>query len=829
MKPVETFLSITQPSTDAAIEAACSAVAPTWPLDRFIAVNPYWGWVDHHFDDAASRLGQLSGTTMLMPRAFYRDAWQAKSFDRSHLMQALEEYGCAADVQGAIATLDESRPIPRALPLLSDVLDESRDLTRAPAWRDTITHEISQFCAAYFDDYQADWHLAHQTTLFANWRDTVSRDLGIALLMKAPDVTARAMQLPTDARQAIEFVVGHLDISSGKLNDFLTAILLRVNGWAAWSAYQRWQARLDGRDDVHIVELLAIRLSWEFLLDDDKRNADSVWSAWQNALMREPAPQTGPDYDAVFQRALEIAYQTKLANDLANGKSSKAADSGAAPSVQAVFCIDVRSEVFRRALETVSPDVQTMGFAGFFGLPISYVPLGTGAERPQLPGLLAPAFCVTESCGNAEADRVLAEARHRVLANKKSSRAFQRVPGSAFTLVETLGLGYLAKLIKRALPIAKDTTSPDHLGAAFPADTRPMLRLTGDSALEQKVSIAERVLKVMSLHSMAARIVMLAGHGSQSANNPHAAGLDCGACCGQTGEVNARALALLLNDPDVRDGLAQRGRNLPATTHFLAALHNTTTDEVQLFDTDLVPQSHANDLVILQRKLQEAGALARAERATSLGLGHLTGQPEALMRAVKIRANDWSQTRPEWGLANNAAFIVGPRARTREIKLLGRSFLHDYDCKADTDGSVLELIMTAPMIVTHWINMQYYASTVDNLRYGSGNKVLHNVVGGRNGVFEGNGGDLRIGLPMQSLHDGEKWMHTPLRLSVFIEAPRGGIEHVVAKHELVRHLIDHNWLYLFRIDPDTAEVERYLNSEWMIGAYASSHTGPARD
>ena len=186
-----------------------------------------------------------------------------------------------------------------------------------------------------------------------------------------------------------------------------------------------------------------------------------------------------------------------------------------------------------------------------------------------------------------------------------------------------------------------------------------------------------------------------------------------------------------------------------------------------------------------------------------------------MLRAVKTRANDWAQTRPEWGLANNAAFIVAPRTRSQSINLAGRSFLHDYDWRRDTDGSILELIMTAPMVVTQWINMQYFASTVDNPRYGSGNKVLHNVVGGRIGVFEGNGGDLRIGLPMQSLHDGTQWMHTPLRLSVFIEAPQAGIEAVIAKHELVRQLLDHRWLYLFRIDSETNAVEAYSNSRWQ--------------
>jgi uncharacterized protein YbcC (UPF0753/DUF2309 family) len=104
------------------------------------------------------------------------------------------------------------------------------------------------------------------------------------------------------------------------------------------------------------------------------------------------------------------------------------------------------------------------------------------------------------------------------------------------------------------------------------------------------------------------------------------------------------------------------------------------------------------------------------------------------------------------------------------------------------------------MIVAHWINMQYYGSTVDNRRYGSGNKLLHNVVGGRIGVFEGNGGDLRIGLPWQSIHNGAEWQHTPLRLTVVIDAPTSWIEAVIERHEIVRQLVENRWLYLFRLD-----------------------------
>lgn len=803
-----------------AIETACGKIAPTWPLDRFIAVNPYWGWVDRPFDEVADRLARLSGTSMFMPREFYARAFREKRFELAHLRLALAEAGLEQEEFAALAGLDD-QPTPTAtFPLLSDILDTRRDLTREPAWRDTITHEISQFCGAYFDEDQADWHLAHEETLFAGWLATIRHDRGIDLLMKAPEVTERVSLLPEDSREAIRFVLERLAVPDSEIPEFLTAVLLRVNGWAAWCAYLRWQARLDGGDNSDIVDVLAIRLAWEFLLDDGRREAGSAWAQWQNRL-KTPARnpfETGPRWESVYQRALEIAYRTKLAKELALVPVKTDAPQPTR-SVQAAFCIDVRSEVFRRAFEAVAPDVQTLGFAGFFGLPIEYAPLGTEFRRPQLPGLLAPAMCVTDTCGHADGDLKTAAARENRLVQAKSKVPFKRMPGSAFALVEILGLGFVTSLFTGSLALKQKTTaSPDRTGLKSGERLRPVLSLGDD--FETKTNLAEKVLRAMGLTTGFARLVMLAGHGSVSANNPHAAGLDCGACCGQTGEVNARALAALLNEPSVRAGLVARNIRVPEDTFFLAALHNTTTDVVELYDTDLLPPTHAGDLVKLREKLDAAGRRARAERAPALGLAELAERPDSLYKAVRTRSADWSQTRPEWGLANNAAFIVAPRRRTMNLNLEGRSFLHDYDWRADTDCLILELIMTAPMVVTNWINMQYYASTVDNRRYGSGNKVLHNVVGGRIGVFEGNGGDLRIGLSMQSLHDGENWQHTPQRLAVFIEAPREGIEGVIKKHALVRQLIENEWLALMRIDPDRGDVEQYHADGWKLLAAA---------
>lgn len=816
---------------DAACAQACRAIAPAWPLDRAIAVNPHWERIGLRVRTVAARMAVLGNIAVFPPRQHLRQAWESGRIGAADLDEALARHAAAQaaglDVGRAIAALAEPPALPR-LPLLIDVLDDDPQGRDRLSWRSAITHQVSQVCAAYFDEHQAEWQPERAGGLYAFWRDTLTHDHGIGVLMGLPDIGRGLAALPASREDAERWVLRRLGLPAEAWADYLEAVLLTVNGWASWCAYLAWEARLQGGSAPHLRDLLAIRLAWGAILLEcrDDKAAQRAFAALQVEWERAPAlllqAEAALLVDEVWQLAFEIGYQRGLARRLrAVAPMPTAAPGGAqAAEVQAVFCIDVRSEPLRRALESVCPAVQTIGFAGFFGLPVAYTPLATNARRPQLPGLLAPTLEVTEHVAETLADigpqgAALQASARRARLNRfaQTSRwdASSRWPNAAFSSVEAIGAGYLGRLAQWLRPSSTARHSLDSAG--LPPRYRPVCRpVLAGLDLGAKLDLSAGMLHAMGLDRGMARLVVLVGHGSQSVNNAQAAALDCGACCGQTGEVNARVLARLLSEPEVQAGLRERGIPLPAGTGFVAALHNTTTDEIEGFDLDLLDAATRQRWAGLQSAFMQAGDQVRRERAATLGLDPRSPHT-VLLDQLRRRANDGAQTRPEWGLAGNAAFLLAPRARSRGAVLDGRSFLHDYDAANDADGSVLALLMTAPMLVTHWINWQYHASTCDPQRLGSGNKLLHNVVGGRLGVFEGNGGDLRIGLARQSLHDGEQWRHEPLRLTVVIDAPADAIGRVIAEHAVVRQLLDNDWLHLWRF-ADDGGFERYTRGCW---------------
>lgn len=810
-----------------ACHQACESIAPAWPLDRAIAVNPHWSRIGLPVRRVAARMAVLGNIQVFPPRERQLQAFKEGRITRVDLEEALRQlpeaggYGICAD---HCVRLLKAVNRPQPLPLLIDILDDDPLRHARLSWRQAITHQVSQTCAAYFDQHLSDWRPEPTRGLYTFWRETLQHDHGIGLLMGLPELGRAVSALPENMRDAEQWVIQRLGLPQEVWADYLESVLLTVNGWASWCAYLGWQAKLEGRSDPHLRELLAIRLAWGALLLECKEDLsavqafDSLQWAWAKAPAVLEEAEEALLIDEVWQLALEVGYQRELAAKL-TVPSGQTRLSSQNIEVQAAFCIDVRSEPLRRNLEKLWPGIQTMGFAGFFGLPVAYTPLATNARRPQLPGLLAPAMEVRDrvvptGAFRSEEDSALRDAairsRKNRLALKSTWLSATRWPGAAFSFVEAAGFGYLGKLGSWLWPGRQSRSRDDleGLSHSYRAICRPQLV---ELDLESRVQLAARVLHAMGLQQNFAPLVLLVGHGSQSANNAHAAALDCGACCGQTGEVNARSLAQLLNTEMVRAGLREKGVHIPDTTRFVAALHNTTTDEIEGFDLDLLTPEARARWSRLQEVFAQAGDQVRRERAVSMRLDPQEAS-ERLLAQFKRRANDGAQTRPEWGLVGNASFLIAPRSRSCGVMLGGRSFLHDYAADQDPDGSILELLMTAPMLVTHWINWQYHASTCDPLHMGSGNKVLHNVVGGNLGVFEGNGGDLRIGLSKQSLHDGTFWVHEPLRLTVVIDAPRESIEAIISKHAVVRQLLENGWLHLWRFKE--IGLERYGQGDW---------------
>ncbi|WP_376097479.1 YbcC family protein [Roseomonas sp. CCTCC AB2023176] len=775
------------------VRRACARVAPLWPLRDFVAVNPFLGLAEQDFAQAAATLRWVAGKDLLPSRAHFAEAVADGRV-------APRDFAAAgADP----SVLDAPRPAPEAAPAALTVADVL-DATLGTAWARFATDEISKWAADWADEGQAAWPMPwRHLPFYAAWRAAIRHDL-------APEVAglrgfrAAVASLPEEPVESIAASLRIIGLPQAEADDYLHRALLSVAGWAGMLRQRGWASELAGGTDDGVLNILAVRLAWDaalFVLHEDARFRE----AWAARLAAAPAASPDLTPDLALLEASEVAFRRRVIGRFAAEDAPRAR-----PLAQAVFCIDVRSEVYRRALEAVAPEVETLGFAGFFGFSLDYVRFGEATGVAQCPVLLSPAVTICEGvAGASPAEEAAALSTLRVRRRIADLwTAFRTSAVSCFAYVETAGLASVVGLARGVL--RRPEPEGDVLARLAPeVAPRPWRGRNAGLPTLARIEAAETVLRAMSLTRDFGGLVLLVGHGATTVNNPHAAGLDCGACGGHTGESNARVAAGVLNDPLVREALVDRGIAIPADTWFLAGLHDTVTDEVRLFDADRVPPSQADALATLQEKLAAAGRRARHERAPSLGLSIA----DPVTTDTRRRTADWSEVRPEWALANNAAFVAAPRWRTAGMDLGGRSFLHSYDWRADRGFGVLELIMTAPMVVANWINLQYYGSTVDNDAWGSGNKTLHNVVG-LTGVLEGQGGDLRAGLPMQSVHDGKRFVHEPLRLSVFIEAPEAEMDRILAKHAGVRQLVENGWLHLLSIRDDGSFARRRAAGEW---------------
>ncbi|GAB6880338.1 DUF2309 domain-containing protein [Halorubrum gandharaense] len=821
------------------IERAAETVGSAWPIHSFVTANPLSGFEDRPFHRAVADAESVFGGRGYPKPAVFRRAWEEGRIDSDVLAAELDALGVERDPED---TLEE---------MAAATNEESDEVDEPSSAMEPVDRLTAKWLAAFLDEGRAGWPMPNREEgFYAAWRTLAPYDDEVPGVRQPSD-------LPENATEALERALH--DHPEPQWEAIFEHHLAALPGWTGFVKRRATDGHGPWKEaaPISLADLLAVRLTLSDQLGvpvapaevTAEREADDD----SDDLTDENDENDDVPLAEAWLSAWEKSYRSRLLDDVSENPA--AADGGESrPAAQLVFCIDTRSEIIRRHLENAGP-YETHGYAGFFGVPMRYQSYGSDLGVDACPPIVDARHHVSDRPDPACRDDTSTHDRWTdlVTATRKHFKSLKSNVVAAFPFVEGGGSAYGAALAGRTLfpgavhrakrVVDEHVPSPSEFSSPAIDATEDGHGHAADGGLphgmthEEKVEYAATAFKLMGWEEFG-RLVVFTGHASETTNNPFDSSLDCGACAGNPGGPSARVLATICNDEDVQESLRERGHDIPTDTVYLAAEHNTTTDEVTLYD-DAVPESHHEELARLRENLEDARAAAAAERAASMGAadgtnagtGDDAGTPDDGVREVERRASDWAETRPEWGLAGNAAFVIGPRELTAGRDLDGRAFLHSYDPSTDPDGDALEAIMTGPLVVTQWINSQYYFATVDNATYGSGSKTTQNPVGNV-GVVQGNAGDLMTGLPKQSLMAADdRLQHQPLRLTAVVHAPVERVTEILREHESVRRLFDNGWLHLTVVSPEqdggTYHYQGGLEWESPVSATPTPEPAPA--
>jgi len=327
--------------------------------------------------------------------------------------------------------------------------------------------------------------------------------------------------------------------------------------------------------------------------------------------------------------------------------------------------------------------------------------------------------------------------------------------------------------------------------------------------IEEMADRVEGLLRSIGLLDRFSPLVYLVGHGASSINNTHYAGYDCGACCGRPGSVNARVAAHMANDTRVRAILAERGIVIESNTQFVGALHDTTKDEIQYFDLQILnpenAKAHLTNVKIFKEAL-EANSTERSRRFATLSKGKSSF---SIHEAVKKRAFSLFEPRPEYNHATNSLCIVSRKSTIKGLFLDRRAFLNSYDYRKDPEGKALTKILGAAAPVCGGINLEYYFSRMDNAKLGAGTKLPHNVMG-LIGVANGADGDLQTGLPYQMVE-----IHDPIRLMLIVEHDPEVVMNVFSANPGIYEWVKNYWVHFVVIEPRSKKFFQYKDGDFV--------------
>ncbi|MCH2227862.1 MAG: DUF2309 domain-containing protein [Candidatus Caenarcaniphilales bacterium] len=792
--------SVNKSVVKALVANASSIVNTAPPLKNFIADNPTKGFEDHDFLEATKLIEKYFKAKCFQDREQYQKLVADGEIDPEILRSLTEKYKKEKSNTAEIKILAPNLNLRSS----GDTLDQVNNYT-------------NQFCAGFLDETESVWGMPQREKGFYYvWKNLIVHDPKFTGDSKLKSWLG---SLPASPEESLSLALTVLGVAEDDKLEYLRLSLSSLPGWAS---YIKWREAHEHWDhfkyDVNLLEYLAVRLHLEIVFlkmfkSYVPRKEESV------TITRQEKEGEIPVH--VYQEALERTYQKQLTDiietNLIGEANSQAVDKSLA---QMIFCMDVRSEGIRRSIESVST-VETLGAAGFFGLPVSYKKYDEEFAEDTCPVLIKPVHKIEEMVHPKTLDK-FADFQFTKSLNDlliKTYKSLKTNVGTSFIFAEAAGILYMAMMLSKTFfskmkVLFKDNNKKSKDKVYFDANVDLSASNPSGLTLKEQVFFSETALRLMGLTKNFSEFVIFTGHGSTTENNPYAAALDCGACAGQHGGDNAKAVAKILNNPEVRKEIANNGIHIPENTVFLGAEHDTTTDEIEIYDIDIVDPEKRQRIDMLKSKLGIAATINRESRELTnvsakvnkkLHTGSVNteelGIDEIDHDKIIFKSQDWSETRPEWGLTGNIAFFIGARGLLKGSDLRNRVFMHSYDWEGDTEGSALETIMSAPMVVTQCINGQYYFSSMDNVNFGSGSKITHNVVGDF-GVIQGNSSDLQTGLTLQSIFkDDETLLYNPQRLCVYIQAPLSRVEDILDRNANLKNLFTRNWLYLKVICP----------------------------
>lgn len=752
------------------IDQAARVIGKTWPLYSFVTSNPLSGFEDMAFFKAIEQAGNLWGAQVLPNANVFRQAWEEGRIDALEVQKLLQEKGKKESPESSLMLL-ASHP-------MVECLNEHHELDRLTV----------KWLALFMDEGMAAWPMPFKEMgFYTAWRKLIVYDEDIKKHLDQP-----IPKLPEEAlSQALE------RYAPEDHHKIIERHLVALPGWTGYIKYRVENNSLWNQEyPIDLLEYMAVRL-WM---------AQSLDAPILPALLPKENHEV-LELKYIWLEAWENTWQNRFFERLKGEQQPKQSEVKNRPDAQLVFCLDSRSEVLRRQLEKRG-NYETFGSAGSFGILMDYCNPESGLINKASPAMIPSKYIVHEEPADnfrQEAQEYQEEER-RLGAYKYFLKRMKNILPSAFGFVEGSGFYYAFFMLMRTFrPTKVNRFMLEHKMSLERSHEAHISPIDHEEEAYQEISLPEQVLLVKGAFDSCgwrtfAPLVVFTGHASHSANNPYASSLDCGACAGNPGKRNARALAKLANSVEVRAVLQkEHGIRIPQDTIFIAAEHITSTDEVQLFDAG-VPESHRQILHRLKADLRVVKETMTQERLD---------EPRDSVGIAKNKANNWAEARPEWGLSGHAGYIIGPRSLSKS-GIYNDCFLSSYDWTLDKEGSILKGIMQGPLLVCQWISNHYYFSTVDNNVFGGGSKITLNITG-KHGVVQGNGSDLKMGLPLQSLMaTDDKVYHYPLRLSTLIQAPRTYVDRIIKEDEKLRSLLNNGWIHLFIMDPEEENrIARY--------------------